>query len=297
MSALPRTMSDNGRQTTGRRSRSTRGSGKIVAGATLVGLFMLAALVPQWIAPHDPFQQDLANALTAPNGEHLLGTDSLGRDVLSRLVYAARVDLRVGILGALLPMIVGVLIGLVSGLSHPRIRTGMMRLADVVIAFPVLILFMVLVALMNRTEDFWFLGPGEAPLLLGFALVGWPMYARLLNSEIERVKVQGYFEAARAGGIATPRLIARHVLPNSIGQILVYNCVDIALAVLALAALSFIGLGVPPGVPEWGAMIADGSQVMTTNWWLVVAPGVVITILGAALALTGDGIDDRLKGS
>lgn len=296
MTVPPAVIADVVRPEAGRRRRLSRGSGKIVAGSAIVGIFVIAAVVPQWIAPFDPLSQDLANGLAPPSAEHLLGTDSLGRDVFSRLVYAARVDLRVGFLGALLPMAIGVVIGLVSGLSHPRVRSAMMRLADVVLAFPVLILFMALVALMNRTEGFWFLGPGEAPLLLGFAVVGWPMYARLLSSEIQRVTVQGYFEAARAGGISAPRLVTRHVLPNSIGQILVYNCVDIALAILALSALSFIGLGVPPGVPEWGAMIADGSQVMATNWWLVVAPGVVITVLGAALALIGDGVDDRLKG-
>jgi peptide/nickel transport system permease protein len=280
-----------------RQTRRARGTGKFIVGGIIVTVFVLAALAPGLIAPFDPMQQDLTNALAPPGGGHLLGTDSLGRDVFSRIVYAARVDLRVGVLGAVLPMMVGVIVGLIAGLSHSRISTALMRLADIVIAFPVLILFMVLVGLMNRGEGLWFLGPGEAPVLLGFALVGWPMYARLLNSEIKRVKTMGYFEAARAGGVSTPRLIARHVVPNSIGQVLVYNCVDIALAILALSALSFIGLGVPPGVPEWGAMIADGSQVMATSWWLVVAPGVVIAVLGVALALIGDGVDDRLKGN
>lgn len=279
------------------RRRMTRGSGKLIAGGTVVAVYLLAALAPGLIAPFDPMHQDLANALAPPGADHLLGTDSLGRDVFSRLVHAARVDLRVGVLGAALPMLIGAIAGLIAGFAHPWIRSALMRLADIVIAFPVLVLFMVLVGLMGPGDGFWFLGPGEAPVLLGFALVGWPVYARLLNAEVRRVTALGYFEAARAGGLPTLRIIGRHVLPNSFGQVVVYACVDIALAILALSTLSFIGLGVPPGIPEWGSMIADGSQVMVTNWWLVVAPGVVITVLGVALALIGDGIDDRLKGS
>ena len=280
------------------RGRSTRrGNGKFLVGGVLLGVFVLAAIAPTIFTGIDPQEQDILNRLAPPGGGHLLGTDELGRDEFSRLIHAIRVDLRVGVLGALLPMVIGAAIGTAAALGGRALDMGLMRIADAVIAFPILVFFLVLVGLLGPGGGFWFLGPGEPPVLIGFAAIGWVVYARLLRSEIRRVTALGYVEAARAGGLSRTRVVTRHVLPNAAGQIVVYVCVDMGLAILALSSLSFLGLGVPAPRPELGSMIAASSTVLATNWWLVIAPGAVIALLGMALALLGDGIDDRLKGS
>ena len=277
--------------------RTRRGTGKLLVGGLLLGVFVLGAVAPTLFTGVDPQNQDILDRLANPGGGHLLGTDELGRDEFSRLVHAVRVDLRVGVLGALLPMVIGAVLGTIAALGSRALDTALMRFADIVIAFPVLVFFLVLVGLLGPGEGFWFLGPGEPPVLIGFAAIGWVVYARLLRSEIRRVTALGYVEAARAGGLSRTRVVLRHVMPNSIGQIVVYVCVDIGLAILALSSLSFLGLGVPAPRAELGSMIAASSTVLATNWWLVIAPGAVIALLGMALALVGDGIDDRLKGN
>jgi peptide/nickel transport system permease protein len=274
-----------------------RGRTKLVVGLCLVGAFVAAGLLASVIAPHDPLQQDLLHRLADPSADHLLGTDALGRDTLSRMIYAIRVDLRVGVLCALLPMLLGTTIGAIAGYYGGFVDTVVTRLIDLVQSFPVLVFFLALLGAMGMARPFLFLGPGELPVIIVFVCVGWIVYARLIRGEVLRVRELEYVQAARAGGLSRRRVLVRHVLPNVLNQTLVYVVLDIGLAILALATLSFLGLGIPSPTPEWGAMVAENRARFAEQWWLVVAPGVAVSILGIGLALVGDGIDDLVKQS
>jgi peptide/nickel transport system permease protein len=277
------------------RPRPRRGGGKLVAGGLVVALFVLAAVFAPLITTGDPAAQDLLNRLAPPSGEHLLGTDQLGRDVWTRLVYAIRVDLRIGILGAIIPAIIGSVIAIVAGFGGKTVDTVIMRICDVVVSFPLLVFFIALVGLLGPGDGWLFLGPGEVPIIIGFTAISWIVYARLLRTEVRRVRDTDYVRAAVTGGLPRRRVILNHVLPNAIGQTIVYVVVDIGLAIVAIATLSFLGVGIPIDTPEWGAMINSSRGLIQTNWWLMAAPGVAIATLAMGLALIGDGIDDRIK--
>jgi len=259
---------------------------KIWVGAAILTLFVLVALLAPLLAPHDPLQLDPANRLAAPTAAHLLGTDELGRDVLSRLIYATRVDLPIGFLGAFLPALVGIALGLVAGFSGGFVDSIIMRIADVVQAFPSYILIIVLV---------FVLGQGVTSILVAFTILAWVVYARLIRTEVLRVRDLDYIHAARLGGIPRLRILRVHLFPNVIGQILVYFPSDILFATLALAAFSFLGLGIPPPTAEWGAMIAAGQPYLRDQWWLATVPGLVIVALGLGLSLLGEGAEERLR--
>lgn len=271
------------------------GRAKLLTGASIVAVFVVVALVPGLVAPHDPLQQDLLHRLADPSRSHPLGTDALGRDVWSRLVHATRVDLRVGVLCALLPMVIGSVVGAVAGFYGGIADTVVGRLIDLVQSFPVLVFFLAVLGALGLAHSFLFLGPGELPIVLVFAAVGWIVYARLIRGEVLRVRDLDYVQAARAGGLSSRAVLVRHVLPNALGQTIVYVVLDVGLAVLALATLSYLGLGIPAPIPEWGGMIAESSPYFQDQWWLVVAPGVAVSVLGVGLALIGDGIDDLVK--
>jgi peptide/nickel transport system permease protein len=278
----------------GQRRHGTR---KLAVGGVIVGIFVLVAVFPGIASTHDPLQQDLLHRLAAPSSSHPLGTDALGRDVWSRLVHGTRVDLRVGVLCAVLPMVIGTVLGALSGFYGGVLDVVIGRLIELVQSFPVLVFFLAVLGALGLARPFLFLGPGELPIVLVFAAVGWIVYARLIRSEVMRVRDLEYVQAARAGGLSSLRVLTRHVLPNAIGQTVVYVVLDVGLAILALATLSYLGLGVPAPVPEWGAMIAESSAYFQDQWWLVVAPGAAISVLGVGLALIGDGIDDLVKRS
>ncbi|MFJ2158689.1 ABC transporter permease [Streptomyces sp. NPDC087856] len=280
---------------TRRRRRRRRGDGKMAVGAAIVGLFVLAAVLAPLITGGHPGDQDLLNRLAHPSHAHLLGTDQLGRDEWTRLVYAIRIDLRVAVLGSLIPAVLGSLIGIVAGLGGNWLDTAIMRTSDVVVSLPLFIFFIALVGLLGPGTGFLFLGPGELPLIIGFTVISWVVYARLLRSEVRRVRSMDFVRAARLGGLPRWRVIAGHIVPNAIGQSIVYFFVDVGLAVVAISTLSFLGVGIPIGTPEWGSMIQSGRSVIQTNWWLIAAPGVAIALIGMGLALIGDGLDDRIK--
>jgi peptide/nickel transport system permease protein len=267
----------------------------VLVGAVIVGAFVIFALGAPWIAPADPLRQDLLDRLADPSGQHLLGTDALGRDVFSRLVYATRVDLRTGALCAIVPMLIGTVLGAIGGYFGSAFDALIARAIDVVQSFPVLVFFLAVLGAMGPARPWLFLGPGELPIVIVFSCLGWVVYARLIRGEVLRVRNLEYVQAAGAGGLPHWRILLRHVLPNVINQTVVYFVLDVGLAVLALSTLSFLGLGIPQPIPEWGAMIADGRPRFAEQWWLVVAPGLTISVLGLGLALLGDGIDDRLK--
>jgi peptide/nickel transport system permease protein len=194
-------------------------------------------------------------------------------------------------------MLVGTAVGAVAGFYGGLADTLVTRLIDLVQSLPVLVFFLALLGAMGMARPFLFLGPGELPVIIVFVCVGWIVYARLIRGEVRRVRELEYVQAARAGGLSRGRVLVRHVLPNVLNQTLVYVVLDVGLAILALATLSFLGLGIPSPTPEWGAMIAENRARFAEQWWLVVAPGVAVSLLGIGLALVGDGLDDLVKQS
>ena len=260
---------------------------KVWVGLGIVGTYVLVALLAPVIAPHDPLMINPVNSLASPSGEHWLGTDQLGRDIFSRLLYATRVDLPIGFLGALFPAILGTILGALAGFYGRWVDTAIMRTADVVQAFPAYILVIVLV---------FALGQGARSIIIAFTVLAWVVYARIIRSEVLRVRDLDYVHAATAAGLPKLRILRVHVFPNVINQTIVYLPSDIVFATLALASFSFLGLGIPPPTPEWGGMIADGQPFITTNWWFATVPGLAIVGLGLGLSLIGEGFEEGLRG-
>jgi peptide/nickel transport system permease protein len=257
-----------------------------VAGASiLLAIGLLAAFAPL-VTNHDPTTQDLLNILQGPSRNHPLGTDDLGRDVWSRLVYGARTDLRVAFLAVLLPFVIGTTFGLVAGYFGRTADTLTMRLVDVVVAFPFFVLVIALV---------FVLGPGARSIYIAITIVGWVSYARLIRGEVLVQKRQEYVLAAQAAGLGHRRVMLRHLLPNVITQAIVFAMSDIVLSILAIVTLGFLGLGIQPPTPDWGSMIADGEQFLTTRWQLATIPGVAVVLTGLGLSLLGDGLADLLR--
>ncbi len=257
--------------------------GRVWVGLAIVVAYVGVAVFAPVLAPYDPLAIDPLDALASPSSAHLIGTDELGRDVLSRLIFAARVDLLVGFLGALLPAVLGTVLGAIAAYRGGWRDSLTMRTADVVQAFPTYILIIALV---------FALGQGMASILVAFTIIAWVAYARLIRSEILRIRGLGYVEAARAAGLPSRRILWLHIFPNAAGQTLVYMPSDIVIATLGLAALSFLGLGIRPPTPEWGAMIAAGQPYIRDQWWLSTVPGLVVVGFGLGLSLIGEGIEE-----
>ena len=258
----------------------------LLAGLTLLGLLVLAAVCAPLLTSYDPTAQDLGGSLASPGGKHLLGTDQLGRDVLSRLLYGARTDLRVGLLAVLFPFIIGSTLGLIVGFRGGWLDTIVMRLVDMVVAFPFYVLIIALV---------FVLGPGTRNIYIAITAVGWVAYCRIVRGEVLVAKQQEYMLAARAAGVPTWRLLLRHLLPNVIMQAIVFSMSDIVLSILAIVTLGYLGLGAQPPTPEWGVMVADGKNFMVTAWWISTFPGLALTLAGVTFSLIGDGLADALR--
>ncbi len=268
-----------------RRGRSGKWNAPLVFGLLLFSLIVLAAVCAPLLTPYDPIDQDLKHTLLAPGAPgHPLGTDALGRDVLSRLLYAARVDLRVGVLAVVSPFIIGSLVGLVAGWFGGWLDTVIGRIIDVVIAFPFLVLVIALVFSM---------GPGTTSIYVAITLVGWVAYARIVRAQVLTAKEQEYAMAARASGLPTWRILLRHLRPNVLLQAIVFSMSDIVLTLLAIVTLGFLGLGVPPPTPDWGTMIQEGQQYILNKWYLATIPGLAVVLTGLSLALIADGIVER----
>jgi len=257
-----------------------------VGGVSILGLIVLAAAAAPLITQHDPAQQDLLHSLGGPSSSHWLGTDDLGRDVWSRLVYGARTDLRVAFLAVLFPFSIGTLIGLLAGYYGRWIDTVTNWLVNVVVAFPFYVLIIALV---------FVLGPGTRSIYIAITLVGWVSYARIIRGEVLVAKRRDYVLAAKAGGLSDARILFRHLLPNVITQAIVFAMSDIVLDILAIVTLGYLGLGVQPPTPDWGRMIADGQTFLTTHWELSTIPGVAIVITALGLSLLADGLADLLR--
>lgn len=262
-----------------------------VLGAFVFLSIILIAITAQWIAPHDPTNQELIDNLLPPvwdkdgSGKYLLGTDHLGRDLVSRLLFGARISLTVAGLGACFALVLGVTIGLLAGFYGGITETILMRIVDVFLAFPMILLALSLAAI---------LGPNLRNLIIVMGLTGWMMYARVIRSAVLTLKSLEFITAAIAVGAPTHRIILRHVLPNIIAPALVLFTFNFAQFIIMESALSFLGLGVPPPTPTWGRMLYDGRDYMTIAWWMITFPGLCIMLTALSLNLAGDGLRDAL---
>lgn len=256
-----------------------------MVGLVILGVLLGLALGAPWLAPQHPATQDVLNRFAPRSAEHLLGTDHLGRDVLSRLLHGARISLGVSVLLGTAVLAIGVVVGTVAGFAGGLVDGLIMRLVDVLLAFPNFLLVLVVVGA---------LGPGLANLAIAFAVAGWVGYARIVRGLVLSVRERPYVEAARALGLPRRRVVMRHVLPSVLGPVTVLWTLRTGQLLLALAAFSFLGLGVQPPAPEWGAMLNEARDSLSRAPRLMVYPGMLITLAALAFNLVGDGLRDAL---
>jgi peptide/nickel transport system permease protein len=257
-----------------------------MAGLVIVTLLLLVALLAPWIAPHDPFVQNLSNRLQPPGTPgYWLGTDDFGRDILSRIIHGARITLYIIALVAVTAPVLGLLVGTVAGYFGGWIDAVLMRLTDIFLAFPRLILALALVAV---------LGPGIENAVLAIALTAWPPYARVARAETLTVRNSDYIAAIRLQGASAPRIIAGHVVPMCLPSVIIRVTLDMAGVILIAAGLGFLGLGVQPPLPEWGLMISSGRKFLFEQWWVATMPGLAIFLVSLGFNLLGDGLRDVL---
>ncbi|MDR5701855.1 ABC transporter permease [Agromyces aerolatus] len=266
-------------------------SWRLIVPAVLLALIVTAAVFAPLIAPYAPNAQNLSARLLPPFWQsggtvaHLLGTDDLGRDILTRILYGAQVSLSVGAIAVVCRLVVGVLIGLVAGYYAGPIRTFFMRLGDVQLALPSLVLAIGIIAA---------LGPSLANVILVLAIAGWVLYARLVVSEVMVVRQQEYVASARLLGASHLRIMLRHVLPNIMPTVIVFASLDFGMMMLTEGSLSFLGLGVQPPQPSWGGMAAEGRALIGTAWWIATLPGAALVITVALVNILGEQLRDRL---
>lgn len=254
-------------------------------GLLLLLFFVLLALLAPLLSPYDPLFQNISASLTPPSADYWLGTDKLGRDLLSRMLYGARISLWVGSAVVLAAAGIGTTAGLLAGYVRGWVDEGLMRMTDIFFAFPSLILAMAIAGA---------LGPSLRNALIALIVVTWPVYARLIRGQVLALREQEFVQAARASGSANGRIILRHLLPNTLAPLLVQASFDVGTTILSVAGLSFIGFGAQPPLPEWGVMISEGRNYITTQWWLTGVPAAGILLLVAAFNLVGDGLRDIL---
>ncbi len=256
----------------------------VLGTAIILALILIAALAPL-LATHNPYEQILNDRLFAPSTKHWFGTDSLGRDIYSRVVYGARVTLTIALLVAAISTPLGILIGIVAGYLGGVADEVLMRLADVFLAFPRLILAIAFAAA---------LGPGVENAIIAIAIAQWPSYARLARAETLNVKNNDYIQAIRVLGAGKLTIMAGHILPLTLSSIIVRMSLDMGTIILTAAGLGFLGLGAQPPMPEWGLMVSDGRQFLVDQWWVSTLPGLAILVVVMGFNLLGDGIRDVL---
>lgn len=252
--------------------------------AILLGWLVLAIFAP-WIAPFDPIAQNTDIRLLAPHLAHPFGTDNFGRDVLSRVIWSARIDLQLAVIGVIFPFLIGTCIGALSGYIGGRFDTFCMRLIDIILAFPFLVLMLAIMAI---------LGPGLMSFYIAMALVGWVSYARLIRSQILILKENDFALAAKSLGFGHGRILFRHLLPNAMFGSIVFSMSDAVLVLLNGAAVSYLGLGVQPPTAEWGTMVAEGQSFITSAWWICTFPGLAIVTLAMGFSLLADAVAEHL---
>jgi len=266
-----------------------RGSPPTLAGLVIVLLFGLTAIFAPWIAPYpkDALGQamDLNVKLSSPSTFHWLGTDELGRDVLSRVIYGTRLSMGLGLAVTIITATFGVLLGCLAGYFGGRTDDLIMRIGDILMAIPYMLLVIAIVIATGR---------GLEKLVLAISLPWWPWYARIVRGEVLQIREIGYVEAARAVGASRSRVLFAHILPNTLNVVVVQASLQLGRAILAVAAMGFLGLGVQPPQVEWGMMVSIGRSYMPTWWWMATIPGGAIFLLGLGANLLGDGIRDIL---
>ena len=255
-------------------------------GLVILTLLVISALTAPRLAPHDPTRQNLENDLRTSSRENPLGTDKLGRDILSRVLYGGRISLLVGVTTVVISLAIGLSIGSLSGYFGGWADQWLMRIVDILMAFPGILLAIAFTAV---------LGPGLDHVILALCLIGWTSYARLVRGEILALREREFVQAARALGCKPSRVIARHLLPNLLPPMLIQATFGLAAAIIAEGSLSFLGLGVEPPTPSWGSMLNDGRQFLLVAPHLTTYPGIAIMITVLGLNLVGDGLQDRLQ--
>jgi peptide/nickel transport system permease protein len=263
----------------------TAHSPAMLFGLAILAAILLAAVFAPWLAPFDPNAQNINQRLLPPGGEHWLGTDQLGRDLLSRVIHGTRPTLLIVLLVALLSAPMGLVVGICAGYFGGWVDSAMMRLTDIFLAFPRLVLALALVAV---------LGPGIENAVIAIAVTAWPPYARIARTETLTCRSSDFLQAARVQGLPTSRILWGHVLPMCLPSCVVRIALDMAGIILTAAGLGFLGLGAQPPMSEWGAMIASGRQFIFDQWWVAVVPGVAILLGSLAFNLVGDGLRDVL---
>lgn len=257
-----------------------------VFGLILVVLLGISALLAPMIAPYNPIEQHIIDRLKAPNAQYLLGTDELGRDLFSRLLYGARISLVIGFVAQGVSMSIGISLGLISGWYGGWIDDVIMRMTDIFFAIPGLMFLIVWVTIFE---------PGPLSIFLALGLIGWPGLARVMRGQVLTIKELEYVTSAQALGASTPHILLRHILPNAIAPMIVLAALGIAGAILSEATLSFLGLGIQVPNPSWGTMVQFGKNYLPTGqWWLAVIPGLVIMLTVLGFNFLGDGLRDAL---
>lgn len=256
-----------------------------VIGMTILGIIIFAAIFAPYIAPHDPIKQNILARYKAPSSKYLLGTDELGRDILSRIIYGARYSLLIGVISISIALLLGIFLGVVAGYFGGRVDLLLMRLIDILLAFPYILLAIAIVAI---------LGPDLQNAMLAISIVNVPRFARIIRSSVLTIKENEFIQAAKALGASDLRIIVRHLLPNCLGPLIVQSTLSMASAILSAAGLSFLGLGAQPPTPEWGAMLSDARSALQIAPWVVTFPGLAIMLNVLGFNLLGDGLRDAL---
>lgn len=264
-----------------------RRSPSLLVGVVIVALTCIVAAFPNFFAPGDPLAMDFLAMLQPPSAEHWFGTDNYGRDIYTLVIHATRLDLLIGLGSVALPFVLGSMLGLIAGYYGGKLDAIIMRVLDVFVAFPFMVLAIAIVAI---------LGNGVMNLLIAMWIVSWPPYTRLVRSEVLIAKNSEYVQAAKTLGYSDVTIIFRHILPNVISSSVVYAASDIVMCIMTAASMSFLGLGVAPNTPEWGAIISSGKSFITGGyWWISTMPGVVMAVVGLGFSLFGDGLNDLLR--
>jgi peptide/nickel transport system permease protein len=258
----------------------------LIAGGAIFGLMVVCAFVPGLIAPQDPLTFDYTALLAPPSWEHPFGTDQFGRDILSRTIWAARVDLQIATFAVAGPLLVGASLGLVAGYRGGWADILVGRAMDVIVTFPFLVLVIAIVAV---------LGPGLRNMYVAVAIAGWVPYARVMRGEVAVIAHSDYVMAARGLGYSMPRILVKHVVPNAVRALLAYAVSDMALAILLGSSLGYLGLGAQPPEAEWGVLVADGKNFLDQAPWISLFPGAAILLAGLGFTLLGDGLADRFE--
>ncbi len=260
-------------------------------GAIIVLAVIVLAIFAPWIAPHDPAKQDYSAMFLPPSwteagrAEYFLGTDNLGRDILSRIIYGTRISLIVGIVSVMLAGIIGMVIGLIAGFFGGVLDAVFMRLVDAFLSIPSILFALVLLAVT---------GPGVITLVAALGLTNWVIYARLVRGEVLSIRERDYVKAARSIGVKDAAIITRHILPNVFSSFIVVSALTVATTIISEASLSFLGLGIQPPTVSWGVMLSDGRNYLATSWWIATFPGIAITITVLGIMFLGDWLRDVL---